>query len=136
MVTIKLAPGVLAAPSANPSSTPVGTIVASSPLLPTPLKGKIFLTGTLSKLRLLFKFPAPAALTLTGLGDTFQNSVTISVIPDVPLTRQQVTFPGGRAGLLFVSCPKRPASLRGKFTAQSGSKTTSTHRLRVTGCKG
>jgi hypothetical protein len=118
------------------TSTPVGTIVATSPLLPTPLSGKVFLTGTLAKLKLLFKFPAPAALTLTGLVDTFHNSVTIPVIPDVPLVSQRVTFPGGKDGLLFVACPKRPASLSGKFTAQSGKHATSTHRLTVTGCKG
>ncbi|MFL5821804.1 MAG: hypothetical protein ACJ764_00015 [Solirubrobacteraceae bacterium] len=124
-------PGVL---SLQNSGTPVGSVVADSPLLPTPLRGRIFLTGSFQKPRLLFKFPPPAALTLTGIVDLSHNAVTIPAVPDVPLTRLQVTFPGGAKSLLAVSCAGRPASLKGAFTAQSGKTAMASARLTVTGC--
>ena len=116
--------------------TPVGSAVVTTPLLPNPLRGKIFLKGTLAKPFVVFKFPPPAALTLTGKVNLPEDSMTIPVIPDVPQTKLQVTFPGGRDGLLIVGCPIKPAKLIGKFTAQSGKTFTSSHRLTVTGCGG
>jgi hypothetical protein len=116
--------------------TPVGTAVTVSPLLPAPLRGKIYLKGSLAKPFLLFKFPPPAALTLTGQVNLDTNAVTIQVVPDVPLTRLTVTFPGGPDGLLLISCNKHPGNLVGKFTAQSGKTATASHPLTVTGCKG
>jgi hypothetical protein len=62
--------------------------------------------------------------------------MTIPVIPDVPLTKLQVTFPGGPNGLLIVGCPTKPAKLVGTFTAQSGKTVTSSRSLTVTGCQG
>jgi hypothetical protein len=117
------------------TSTPVGSVVSASPLLPVPLSGKIYLKGTFQKPYLLFKFPPPAALTLTGRVNLTTNAVTIPVVPDVPLTRLTVTFPGGPKGLLVVSCPRRPAKLSGRFTSQSGKTVRATRRLTVTGCK-
>jgi hypothetical protein len=114
--------------------TPVGSVVSTSPLLPVPLRGKIFLRGTFSKPYLLFKFPPPAALTLTGQVNLNTNTVTIPVVPDVPLTRLQVTFPGGPDGLLYATCPRRPAIMSGRFTAQSGATASAAHRFTVTGC--
>lgn len=118
------------------TSTPVGSVVSASPLLPAPLMGKIYLRGTFQRPYLLFKFPPPAALTLTGKVNLITNAVTIPVVPDVPLTRLTVTFPGGPKGLLVVSCPSRPAKLSGQFTSQSGRTVSATHRLTVTGCTG
>jgi hypothetical protein len=118
------------------TSTPVASVVARTPLLPTPLKGKIFLKGTLAKPSLVFKFPPPAALTLTGAVNLAADSMTIPVIPDVPLTKLQVTFPGGRDGMLIVGCPTKPAKLVGTFTSQSGRTVKVKHALTVTGCKG
>lgn len=129
--------------SANPNAITlqnkpisVGTAVTTSPLLPTPLRGSIFLKGSLSKPLLLFKFPPPAALTLTGQVQLATNTVTIPVVPDVPLTKLQVKFPGGKSGLLVVGCPARPARMSGKFTGQNGKTATATHRLTITGCGG
>lgn len=130
-----LLPNIAAVKYQN-TSTPVGSAVAASPLLPTPLRGHIFLKGTLQKPVLLFKFPPPAALTLTGRVNLSSDSVTIPVIPDVPLTRLQVTFPGGPAGMLVVGCPTTPAKLKGFFVAQSGKKASSTQTVTVKGCPG
>jgi hypothetical protein len=118
------------------TSTPVGSVVSGSPLLPAPLKGKIYLRGTFTKPYLLFKFPPPAALTLTGQVNLTTNTVTIPTVPDVPLTSLKVTFPGGPKGLLFVSCPTHPVKMSGKFTAQSGKSATASAPLTVTGCSG
>ena len=129
--------------SANPASitlqnkpSAVGSVVTTSPLLPAPLRGKIYLTGTLAKPTLSLRFPPPAALTLTGLVTLATNSVTIPVVPDVPLTKLQVTFAGGKNGLLVVGCPTTPVNMHGQFTAQSGKTATATHRLTITGCSG
>ena len=116
------------------TSTPVGSAVAATPLLPSPLRGKIFLKGTLQKPYLVFTFPPPAALTLTGAVNLSSDSVTIPVVPDVPLTRLQVTFPGGPYGLLVVGCPSTPAELTGTFVGQNGKTATSKHSVTVTGC--
>jgi hypothetical protein len=118
------------------TSHPVGSAVAFTPLLPAPLRGQVFLKGTLQRPFVVFRFPPPAALTLTGMVNLGQDSMTIPVVPDVPLTKLQVTFPGGPDGLLVVGCPTRPARLIGKFAAQSGRTHTSRHRLTVTGCPG
>lgn len=118
------------------TSIPVGSAQVNSPLLPLPLKGNIYLTGQAPNIKLLFKFPPPAALTLTGLVDLAKNSVTIPVVPDVPLTRLQVTFPGGPEGLLYAACPTKPARLIGTFTSQSGKTVSSAGPLTVTGCPG
>src|SRR5205807_2140790 len=109
--TVEPNPGVIVLQN---SETPVGTAVADTPLLPSPLRGRIFLTGTFTKPQLTFKFPPPAALTLTGQVNLGSGSVTIPAVPDVPLTRLRVSFPGGAKGLLFVSCLGRPATLKGR----------------------
>ena len=57
-------------------------------------------------------------------------------MPDVPLTKLQVTFLGGKDGLLVVGCPTNPANLSGQFTSQSGKTVSATHRLTITGCSG
>jgi hypothetical protein len=79
---------------------PVGTAVAHSPLLPKPLKGKIYLVGTPASSRLKFKFPPPARLTLTGVVSLGKDSVTIPEVSGVPLTQLTVSFPGGPRSLL------------------------------------
>jgi hypothetical protein len=83
---------------------------------------------------LTIKFPPPVALTLSGKVDLGTNSVTIPAVPDVPLTKLQVIFPGGPESLLSVSCSGQPARLKGAFTGQNGKTAKATHRLQVTGC--
>ena len=112
----------------------LGSVVAVSPLLPTPLKGNIYLKGSVSQPLVVFKFPPPAAMTLTGAVNVATNSFSIPIVPDVPLTRLKVTFPQGPAGLLAVSCPPKPADIKGTFVGQNGVKYTSSHAVTLRGC--
>lgn len=113
---------------------PLGSVIAVSPLLPTPLKGLVYLKGSIAKPLVVFKFPPPAAMSLTGAVNVSTNSFTIPVVPDVPLTRLRVTFPRGPAGLLAVTCAKRPAAIKGVFVGQNGVKSTSSHAVTLRGC--
>lgn len=129
--TVAPNPGVI---TRQNTGIPIGTAVTVTPLLPAPLRGHVFLTGSFTKPTLTFRFPPPAALTLTGLVNLSSGAVTIPAVPDVPLTRLQVTFPGGAKGLLSVSCLGLPAHLKGAFTAQNGKTATARHVLKVSGC--
>jgi hypothetical protein len=113
---------------------PLGSVLAVSPLLPTPLHGLVFLKGTIAKPLVVFKFPPPAAMSLTGAVNVSTNSFTIPVVPDVPLTRLKVTFPRGPAGLLAVKCTKQPAAIKGSFVGQNGIRSTSSHAVTLRGC--
>ena len=74
----------------------VGTAVATSPLIPTPLTGQAFLTGSGPfSPTLTLQFPAPNKLTLVGTVDLNGHSVAFSGLPDVPQTSLVVTLFGG-----------------------------------------
>ncbi len=113
---------------------PLGSVVAVSPLLPTPLQGLVYLKGSFAKPLVVFKFPPPAAMSLTGAVNVSADSFTIPVVPDVPLTRLTVTFPSAPAGLLAVTCTKAPAAIRGRFTGQNGANSNSSHAVALKGC--
>jgi hypothetical protein len=108
-------------------SLPVGTATTTTPLLPTPLVGQVFFTGTTIAPTLTIKFPPPAVLTLVGSANLAQSSVTFSGIPDVPVTNLTVTLFGGPKALLGGSCTKPSGTLGGAFSGQNG-KTASASR--------
>jgi hypothetical protein len=116
------------------TTTPVGFAVASSPLLPAPLKGKIYLVGTALKSKLKIRFPPPAALTLTGVVSLANDSVTIPAVPDVPLTNLFVKFPGGPQSLLFGNCLAPKGPVKAAFTGQNGKTVTRHQSLTLAGC--
>ena len=118
---------------------PVGSATANSPLLPTLLTGKVFLTAPKGEElvpSLLVKFPAPFPLTLTGAIDPFTNSFKFSNLPDVPLKSLSVTLTGGRNALLLTSCHPATGTISGKFTGQNGKTASSNQKLTVAGCRG
>ena len=133
MPPLALSPNLAAIKYQNTNHA-VGSVVAASPLLPTPLTGKVFLQGSILRPLVVFKFPPPAAMSLIGQVNLTTNSFTIPVVPDVPLTRLEVTFPGGPYGLLSVSCQKTAARLVGTFVGQNGRMFTSIHRVILRGC--
>jgi hypothetical protein len=133
MPPLALSPNLAAIKYQNTNHA-VGSVVATSPLLPTPLMGKVFLQGSILRPLVVFKFPPPAAMSLIGKVNLTTNSFTIPVVPDVPLTRLKVTFPGGPYGLLAVSCTKTAARLVGTFVGQNGRMFSSTHRVILRGC--
>jgi hypothetical protein len=115
-------------------SVPVGTATASSPLLPQPLRGKIYLVGSALSPELKFQFPPPAELSLIGVIKSASNSVTIPVIPDVPMTSLVVSFPGGRKALLAAYCTSPTATVTAHFTGQNGKLATANKKFHLTGC--
>ena len=78
--------------------TPVGSVIASSPLYPKPLTGQAYLTGSQTGLSLTLTFPSPFPLTLTGTVDLVTNSTTFTGLPDIPLTDLEVALDPGQTG--------------------------------------
>ena len=113
---------------------PVGAATTASPLLAHPLRGKVFLTGSPSALKLTIRFPPPATLTLTGTVDPATSVVTFLHVPDVPVTRLTVALFGGPKALLSGDCGKPKGTLSGGFVGQNG-KVVNVHRpISLTGC--
>jgi hypothetical protein len=111
---------------ANPASgtcTAVGSASSVSPLYPTPLSGKAYLTGSLSALGLTIVFPPPFALTLTGQVDLGSNSTTFSGLPDIPLTDLKVTLNGGPGAVFQSSCSAPSGTAAATLTSQNGDQT-------------
>ena len=110
----------------NPSSgtcTPVGSVTAASPLYPHALTGQAYLTGTITGLTLTLVFPAPFPLTLVGSVNLATNVTTFTGLPDIPLTRLQVTLDGGPQGLFLSLCHDPAGTASATLTSQNGDKT-------------
>jgi hypothetical protein len=117
------------------TGTAVGTAVATSPLLPTPLTGQAFLTGSGPFTpTLTLQFPAPNKLTLIGTVDLNGHSVTFSGLPDVPQTSLVVTLFGGPHALQAATCAPPGGTLAGTFTGQNGKTVVDKVPLTVSGC--
>ena len=116
------------------TSTPVGTAVTTSPLLPTPLSGNAYLTGGPLTPTLTLRFPPPAQLTLVGTVSLTNHSVTFSNLPDVPQSALVVTLFGGVDAAESAGCAPPGGILRGSFTGQNGASATTSLQLNVSGC--
>jgi hypothetical protein len=118
--------------------TPVGSVTASSPLYPTPLTGKAYLTGqstNISGLTLTLVFPPPFPLTLVGKVDLVNVAATFSGLPDIPLTNLGVTLNGGPNGLFASLCAPSSGTSTATLTDQNGDKTaTDPAAFTVSGC--
>jgi hypothetical protein len=113
----------LCANLASGTCTPVGSASSVSPLYPTPLTGKAYLTGSLSALGLTIVFPPPFALTLTGQVDLGHNSTTFAGLPDIPLTDLKVTLNGGPGAVFQSSCSTPSGTASATLTSQNGDQT-------------
>jgi hypothetical protein len=122
----------------SPSSgtcRPVGAVTAKSPLYPTPLSGKAYLTGSSSGLSLTLLFPAPFPLTLTGAVNLLMNSATFTGLPDIPLTNLSVSLDGGPQGLFLTTCATPTGTATATLTDQNGDRTVSVRSaFTVAGC--
>jgi hypothetical protein len=105
---------------ASASCTPVGSATAVSPVYPTPLSGKAFLTGNASGLELALVFPAPFSLTLTGSVNLATNTTTFNRIPDIPLSQLQVVLNGGADGAFATTCQGASGTATAKLVSQNG----------------
>ena len=85
---------------------------------------------------LTIAFPAPFALTMSGVVNLATRSVTFGNVPDVPLTGLMLTLtgPNGQKAFNVVSCA--PTNLTGTFTDQGGSTTTSSAAIKFVNCMG
>jgi hypothetical protein len=115
----------------------VGSASATSPLYPSTLTGKAYLTGSSSGLSLTLVFPSPFPLTLTGSVDLLHNAATFTGLPDIPLTNLGVTLNGGTEGLFLSTCTTPSGTATATLTSQNGDKTASVQaKFTVAGCPG
>lgn len=125
----------LASLSLQNTSTPVGSASAVSPLIPTPLTGKVYFTGpTPFTPTLTIRFPPPTVITLTGTVSLTNSTVTFSGIPDVPQTKLVVALFGGKKALESSECAPPTGTLSGSFTGQNGKVVTDHVHVTVQGC--
>ena len=114
----------------------VGTAAATSPLVPSIAlaSGTVTLGGTATAPTITVAFPAPFALTISGVVSLATNSVTFSNVPDVPLTslNLNLTGPNGQKAFNVTSCA--PATVTGAFTAQGGQTASSNAAIKFVNC--
>jgi hypothetical protein len=115
--------------------TPVGAVTAASPLYPRPLTGRAYLTGSLTGLTLTLVFPAPFPLTLVGSVDLAKGVTTFNGLPDIPLTRLEVSLDGGPQALFLTTCRDPTGTASAALTDQNGDKSaTVPAQFTIAGC--
>jgi len=112
----------------------VGTVTAASPLLPIPLSGQAYLTGTPFGPKLALLFPPPNALKLVGTVNLSTHTVTFTGVPDVPQTSLVVTLLGGRNALENATCAPPSGTASASFTGQNGKVVNVSQAVVVSGC--
>jgi hypothetical protein len=114
----------------------VGTVVASTPLLPSPVVGKLVLAGGSA---LYAVFPPPLGLTIPGTASISGNALqlTFSGLPDVPFTGLEFDLSGGAGSILMVGSGlcSGPQTAGGQLVAQSGTTIPVNAGLGVGGCR-
>lgn len=123
-------PSILCANPSSGSCNSIGTASSTSPFYPTPLAGKVYLTGALGSnglptgpLGLAIAFPSPFALTIQGTVDLGSNSTTFHGLPDIPLTDLQVTLAGGPKAAFNAFCSPATGIATSTLTSQNGDRT-------------
>jgi hypothetical protein len=106
-------------PCLSGTTCTIGTATASSPLVPGTLSGTVTLGGSPSAPSFAITFPAPVNLTINGVVNLSNNSVTFSDVPDVPLTDLSLDITGVNGQRAFLTDCKT-ANVTGSFTGQGG----------------
>ncbi len=122
-VAAVLGGGILCANPASGTCKPIGTASSASPLYPTPLVGKDYLTGSLAAPAIAIVFPPPFALTLHGTVDLASSTTTFTGVPDIPLTDLQVALSGGPDAVFATTCATRSGTATSTLTTQNGDRT-------------
>ncbi|HEY3185861.1 MAG TPA: hypothetical protein VGJ70_00210, partial [Solirubrobacteraceae bacterium] len=127
-----------AAAGACPDSTRVGSAQATSPLLPTPLAGPVFVVrnpgGAFPKLSVDLHGVFNLRLEASTSVDRGRLVTTLDNLPAAPVSRFQLDIDGGPKGLLTVEknlCPK--PTMDSTFESYGGQSTTQTSPVRVVG---
>jgi len=134
-VAAVLSGGILCADPGSGTCKTIGTASATSPLYPTPLTGKDYLTGSLAAPAIEIVFPPPFALTLSGTVDLSTNATTFTGVPDIPLTDLQVSLAGGPDSAFEASCSPAAGTATSTLTSQNGDQTAvASSSFTVSGC--
>jgi uncharacterized membrane protein YgcG len=112
--------GILCTDPTFASCKTVGSASSTSPLYPTPLIGKAYLTGSLAAPAITISFPPPFALTLNGSVDLATNTTTFSGLPDIPLTDLSVTLAGGANAVFATTCTPPNGTATSTLTTTNG----------------
>jgi hypothetical protein len=124
---------------ACPSNAVIGSAVATSPLLNSPLTGPVLLVfgvpgSVLPGLGLDLRGELP--LQLTG-AFALDGTATFDNLPDIPISHFELSFKGGEDGLLRAGrniCLPPPPVFRTAFTAHSNAATSGTTDATVRPC--
>lgn len=127
-------------PATCPASSDVGTVSATSPLLPGTFTGKVVVTkgsGLLPNLSIVITNPAKIVLTGT-IAVTASGAVatTFGTIPDLPLSDLTVSLAGGSTAAFQAPCTATSGAIGGAFTAQNGKTATLSAPVTISGCSG
>lgn len=123
---------------ACPAASRVGTVNATTPLLPVPLSGPVYMVQMPGSLfpGLRLALGGPVQLRLDGalnLGKTI--TAVFSGIPDVPLSRFTLTFGGGGPVKVFGNpCTGPLLRFAGTLTGHNGATANTPAKAFVTGC--
>jgi hypothetical protein len=136
-----LCPEALAAARSCPASSQVGVAKAVTPLLPDPLSGPVYIVqhaaNPLPKLVVFLDGAVSIRLEAQNELQLLRVVNRFDTLPDVPLTRFELTIKGGKNGILRNYgnlCQKR---VRGdvSFTAHSGKSVTDTPLIETPSCE-
>jgi hypothetical protein len=108
-------------PSTCPSSSQVGTVTATSPLLPIGMSGNVYVTVSGGSPGLAIVLLTPFKVVLSGaivLGNPV--TTTFGSIPDIPLSDLKVSLTGGPNAAFTTSCSPKSSAITGSFTGQNG----------------
>jgi hypothetical protein len=120
-----------------PSNTVVGLATASSPLLAQPLVGNVELvTGSGAFPNLGLDLRGALHLLLQGTTAINPNSVTFNGLPDIPISRFQLTFtnPPALLGTTRDLCVPPAPVFHADFTGYNGASTSVAAPATVDGC--
>jgi hypothetical protein len=121
-----------------PEASRVGTVTAQTPLLPVPLSGPVYLAQQAGQLLpgLRLALGGPVQLRLSGaLGLSQPLVAKFDGIPDVPLSRLELTFDGGGPlKVLGDPCTGSALAATGELTGHNGESATAPARVRMLGC--
>ncbi len=129
-------------PSACPASSVIGTATVTTPMLPSPLTGPLYLVAhggrTLPSLvALLAGYGLSAELTgAFAVSRTGSISAAFRSLPDVPVDALQIDLSPGPSSLLgaIASPCARALRLPYQLTAHNGAQIDATARIAVNGC--
>jgi hypothetical protein len=126
--------------STCPASATVGNATVSTPLSAQPLSGRVVLvsSGGSSTPGVALVFPAPFGIVISGTNSVSSQgfTTTFTHMPDVPMSSVSVALAGGSDSLLkngYSLCVGKP-TLSAGFTAQSGTTSSASGPVAVTGC--